>query len=630
MVGSVFDFLFLGTGLVVCMAIVLFVLLHIRDVTIFPEVLYRPDVIAQIKDPGSTEMFREALGNRQFATWAMLVCLATVGTYAKILRWPDSSPLYLWSNGLAVAFMAFPMVAWRTGCMEFPLAGRITSFIMVVMGCFCSWAGGEEKAHTILLVYYSIPMYVTLSFILTKSVEWGLKMSCIVWVWIMMLEWKLIAFPEQSLYCVDCLAVEMRFINVAAAIALLSYFAYASRDLMLVESLAAKTFEETARSKDVFLADVSHEFKTPLNGITGVVHLLKDDPWLRQQHREDLAVISQCTQVLQLLVENVLAQGASWERLQVVDTVARSFFLNCINIIRSLSRETTVELDIDSNVPNVLKLAPSSLLQVLLNLGSNAIKYGNKEPVLLRVRMVRSGMLDMEVIDGGPGIDESFRESLFQAYHRRDIHKQTSGTGLGLAISRKLVRQMEGVIGYRPNSPRGSVFFVRVPVAVGVWDMLDDEFLNIQEGKQPALLSSLNNPVIDATLDTLIVEDNKINQMVLTNLLKRMAVEVSISVASDGLEAIEFVARRMAHANKAPLLILMDLSMPVLSGEDTVSILRSMAEKAGWPRAWFTIIAVSAREVDSQKLHFDGFLDKPINPGQLELVVRKIQRKYSV
>jgi signal transduction histidine kinase len=130
--------------------------------------------------------------------------------------------------------------------------------------------------------------------------------------------------------------------------------------------------------KDDFLATVSHEFKTPLNGITGMLELLvNENSRLKESQKEKLEVIGQCSAVLQMLVGNVLIQ--SREISCIYSSVnTRKLFEHAVSIIRSLGSQKVI-LKIKKNVPETMEICEQFVLQVLLNLGSNAVKFSKAE-----------------------------------------------------------------------------------------------------------------------------------------------------------------------------------------------------------------------------------------------------------
>ncbi len=167
---------------------------------------------------------------------------------------------------------------------------------------------------------------------------------------------------------------------------------------------------------------VSHEFKTPLNGILGCLQLIaRDDPHasgLTRDLRERLNIISHCATMLNLLVENVLVSGRESTLPAPSRVETRAFFMQTVAILRNVGLGVDVQLVVDSHVPEECWFAPTAMMQVMLNLGSNAIKYGNKRPVTVEVS--RPGdFLQIAVRDEGSGISEEVRFLFGQSSTKR-------------------------------------------------------------------------------------------------------------------------------------------------------------------------------------------------------------------
>jgi signal transduction histidine kinase len=238
--------------------------------------------------------------------------------------------------------------------------------------------------------------------------------------------------------------------------------------------LLGRKFSLMESSKNRFIASVAHEVRTPLNGILGTCDLLSE----QEQKQENFQVIGQCSQVLAMLLENVLVAGSTSEpKIVPVETNMRAFALRLTNVLRGLcfkahaSRGQTVAVplvtvEVDPDVPEIILISQSALMQVCLNLGSNACKFATAErgPIDLRFRCV-DGALNVAVADLGPGIPADFLGHLFAPYQRPSRDHAVAGTGLGLSICRRLCEAMGGTVTYspRPDGRRRSLFTVVVP-----------------------------------------------------------------------------------------------------------------------------------------------------------------------
>jgi signal transduction histidine kinase/CheY-like chemotaxis protein len=361
---------------------------------------------------------------------------------------------------------------------------------------------------------------------------------------------------------------------------------------------------EAARSR--FLANISHELRTPLNGIIGLTDLCLDES-LSAEARDNLVMVRDSGQHMRSLVDDLLDYSKiEHGKFELASAPLR--FRETINEaagqLRALARQRQLEfaVQIDDALPDQLIGDAKRLRQIILNLGSNAIKFTDAGRVLIRCRMQRRlgerVMLHVEVEDTGIGIAEDQCRVIFEAFHQADggHARRHGGTGLGLAISSHLVKRMGGEIWVESWPGRGSTFhFTAV-----MWPSLEGE-------------SSARAPLADTTPPpsrrVLVAEDNPINQQLMLKLLQRLGQQVEL--ARNGREAVE--ACRRAR----PDLVLMDLQMPEMDGLEATRMIR--AEESDTP---VIIVALTANAMVSDRAAclaagMDDFLAKPIKAEQL-------------
>ncbi len=239
--------------------------------------------------------------------------------------------------------------------------------------------------------------------------------------------------------------------------------------------LAKEQAESLARAKTEFVAVVSHEVRTPMNGLLGMTQLLLDTPLTHEQRDIANTVLSSGRLLLNILDELLDLSKIEAGKLQieqldvkVVELVEESFALMSM---RATERGLAVAHAVAPDVPAVVRGDPSRLRQVLLNLIGNAIKFTEKGSITLRVERIRDKTtgdesLHFAVADTGIGIAEEAQERLFNRYVQAAawVSRKFGGTGLGLSISRQLVELMGGEIGVTSVPGRGSVFWFRVPL----------------------------------------------------------------------------------------------------------------------------------------------------------------------
>lgn len=238
--------------------------------------------------------------------------------------------------------------------------------------------------------------------------------------------------------------------------------------------LAGKAAEESSRMKSQFLANVSHEIKTPMSGLVGMVSIL-DEIVADPLYRKYITTIRTCSQNLMVLMNDLLDLG----RMESgrMDIERKSFdLLETVDYSLDVVRDAAVQKDLDlerrleSDLPRTVVGDSTRVSQVLTNLLVNAIKFTETGRVILEVSFQRtlgnSGNLTFRVRDTGPGIAPGKLHAIFEPFSQGDVPTEgtQTGSGLGLAICRKLVELMGGSISADSVVGRGSVFTVSIPV----------------------------------------------------------------------------------------------------------------------------------------------------------------------
>jgi signal transduction histidine kinase len=244
----------------------------------------------------------------------------------------------------------------------------------------------------------------------------------------------------------------------------------AIRELTELELRVAKeAAEEASRAKSRFLTLITHEFRTPLNGVLGYAQLLRLEGSLSQQQSTRIDAMARAGRQLLEMIERVLDfAGLETGRIELrpAPVSVHDLTEECVDLVDVIATERGLRLTIINSLdaPRKIVADPIRVRQILINLLGNAIKFTNTGSVELRIRAgFTKGSLRLEVVDTGPGIDHHDRERLFQEFERLDAGISVEGAGLGLAISARIARQMGAAIGHEPNPSGGSVFWLELP-----------------------------------------------------------------------------------------------------------------------------------------------------------------------
>ncbi|WP_421847700.1 ATP-binding protein [Marinomonas sp.] len=348
---------------------------------------------------------------------------------------------------------------------------------------------------------------------------------------------------------------------------------------------AKESAEKANLAKSQFLATMSHEIKTPLNGILGMVELLQSQPHL-PQNADKLAAIYQSGEALLEILNGLLDYARLEEGMfsPEIQPFSISQLVNSTSLLfvaQAQQQNTQLKVTISDQLPDRYQGAAGALRQILSNLVSNAIKFTRDGSVTISVmpsneKPELSGGVLIDVEDTGMGIPDSYLGHIFERFSQADdsVTRRFGGTGLGLAITAQLVRLLEGEIGVESEEGCGSVFWFYVPLLP-----IDETLMTPEETAAPT-------PRLEP-MSILLVEDTPINQAVTTELLEQDGHQVTLAV--DGQEALHKASEQ--HFD----LILMDIHLPSLSGLDVADQIRN----GGQVNAQTPIVALTANVLPS-------------------------------
>jgi len=366
--------------------------------------------------------------------------------------------------------------------------------------------------------------------------------------------------------------------------------------------------EEATRAKSEFLANMSHEIRTPMNAVIGMAHLaLRTE--LTPKQRDYLLKIQSSADALLGIINDILDVSkieAGKLDVEEVDFVLDKVLDSLATVISHKAHEKGLELlfNVAPDVPQNLLGDPLRVGQILINLGSNAVKFTKHGEIVLNCRRVDEAAgrvkLEFAMRDSGIGMTAEQTAKLFNAFTQADSSttRRFGGTGLGLSICRRLVEMMGGEIAVTSEPERGSTF------AFTVW-------LGLSRAAQPA--SQAVGPDL-RNLRVLVVDDNATARDVLSDTLRSLSFRVrAVASVAEALVELEHCVSEDPYR-----LVLMDWRMPGVDGVEGTSRIKA-DPRFGAIASVVMVTAYGCEEVreNAEKAGADGFLLKPVNQSIL-------------
>jgi PAS domain S-box-containing protein len=379
--------------------------------------------------------------------------------------------------------------------------------------------------------------------------------------------------------------------------------------------LARDAAEAANQAKSVFLANMSHELRTPLNAILGFSEMLRKDPLLPEEQRQNVDIINHSGAHLLALINDVLEMAKiEAGRVQLTnapfDLGGMVRDVTDMMQIRAEEKGLLLRIDQSSRFPRYIVGDEARLRQVLTNLIGNAVKFTLHGEVTLRldVRQNKIAHLLIEVGDTGPGIAPEAQQTIFEPFVQLGEHGSKMGTGLGLTITRQFVQLMGGSITLESTPGQGSLFRVDLPLQ----EVQEADFAKAQHLAKGDVESLAPG---QAEQRILIVEDQHDNQLLLTELMRSVGLETR--VADNGKQAVELFQSWHPH------LIWMDRRMPVMDGAEAT---RRIRELPGGKEV--KIVAVTASAFNEQRsemlaIGMDDVVRKPYHSSEIYACLSK-------
>lgn len=379
--------------------------------------------------------------------------------------------------------------------------------------------------------------------------------------------------------------------------------------------------EEAILTKNKFLSRITHELRTPIYSVTGLTYLLfQTSP--NSEQKDYLRSLQFSGKHLLTLINNILDfNKLEANKFNIVST-RFDLELEIQNTIGSLSKfaldkNNSIYLEIEKEIPKIIKGDYPKLSQVLINLLNNAIKFTKNGKIWIRVKKHKEFkhklVLLFEVEDTGIGIPKEKQKEIFKSFIQglESPHERYVGSGLGLSIVKGIVKAMGGNITVESALGKGSTFVFTLNFEKPIDNSLESDDNSVESKDE---LSQWQATLKDKTI--LIVEDNKINQMITHKILTKQG--AVILLANDGEAALK------EHKKNKFDLILMDINMPGISGIEATRIIRIDDKKT-------PIIALTALSLDkeTQSLMKKGFDDVITKPYENKVFFKKIALQLS-
>ena len=410
---------------------------------------------------------------------------------------------------------------------------------------------------------------------------------------------------------------------VISYINLVLYFTIENPDMKMINELniAKNNAEKANRAKSDFLSSMSHEIRTPLNAIVGLSVDIKERNICPDSMKEDLDDIISASNTLLEIVGNIMdinkIESDKIEIIEVPYNFKHELETLCrVNKVKLEDKPIEFRLNIAEDMPYELLGDKPHIKQIINNLVSNAIKYTKEGFIEVSAKCINRNntcTIILTVQDSGIGIKEENIKKLFTKFERLDVEKNTTteGTGLGLAITKKLVELMGGKINVSSQYGTGSMFMVQIPQKIS---KMNSDLTNTQK-----LNLGLNIKNIDCSNKSiLVVDDNKLNIKVARRSIEALGFK-NIDECYNGQKCLD----KIKNGNKYDV-ILMDIMMPIMSGETCIKELKQI------PNFDTPVIALTADAVagSEEKYKSEGFIDYIAKPFSKDQIKEKISNIF--
>ncbi|MBL6606886.1 MAG: response regulator [Flavobacteriaceae bacterium] len=366
--------------------------------------------------------------------------------------------------------------------------------------------------------------------------------------------------------------------------------------------VAKERAEKASMVKAEFLSTITHELRTPMYAVTGLTHLLlEENP--KPEQKEHLRSLQFSGEYLLNLINNILDLNKLEANKVEIEKTTFNLKRRLNDVLIALNksavdRKNNLRLEYDDEIPDKLEGDSVKLSQILINLIGNSLKFTQNGDVIVRVKKLGDKnnkiTLHFEIEDNGVGISKKKQKSIFESFSQASlqINRKFGGTGLGLSIVKSLLELMGSRIQLESQLGKGSKFWFDLVLDISAQGATEED--NAKQLNESEY-SSLENRHI------LVVEDNKINQMITRKILEKR--NIICQVADNGMDAI-----KMVETNDFDV-VLMDIHMPGISGIEATQEIRKF--KPDLPIIALTAVTIEENIDEFFRAGFSEIIPKP-------------------